>query len=482
MNQALTLSEILQLEDSEDVLKFKCPDTGIPLWSTIRVPFLRLIIGDLFYGVPIEGGGSGGFVSKYLHVAAIARAFAHNALYLGGLKPRYPIMVMASGARLIKREGLHFNPLSDYFVQASPDRTLAVEDLFGAQWPFPRHQKTVLLHAPFRVQGVLRGRTRLGGFRNPACQLVELVSQRAKNIFGWDVGEARREWLKQICTNGAASILPRYQKYQSIFKIAGARLLIKEGACYGGAHNAAAVLAARHLGMVIAEYQHGAVSLGHDAYNYSPTVSNDVEYRKILPDYFLTYGSWWGEQINAPVKKIAVGNPHRTETLDFSSPVRSLGRQILILGDGIETLIYLELCERLAAALGNAAEVIFRPHPLERVKVWAKHPDGFVGDVRIDANPDIYNSFREAGSVVSEVSTGLFEAIGLVPKVFIWDTPKARFAFPVHPFQGFSDANELARLVVDDSAGQVSTQQIESIWAPNWKRNYLDFIEQVVRQ
>lgn len=482
MNQALTLSDILVLEDSEDILKFKCPDTGIPLWSTIRVPFLRLIISDLFYGVPIEGGASGGSVSKYLHAAAIARAFAHNFLHLSGLKPRYPIMVMATGARLITRQGLHFNTLSDYFVEAAPNSTLAVEDLFGAHWPFPRHNKTVLLHTPLRVQGVLRGKARLGVFRNPSSQMVDLVIERAKNIIGWDVGETRREWLKQICANGAASILPRYQKYQSIFKKAGVKLLIKEEACYGGADNAAAVLAARHLGMVSAEYQHGAVSLGHDAYNYSYAVSNDLEYRKILPDYFLTYGSWWGEQINAPVKKIAVGNPHRTETLNFSTSELNQGRNILILGDGIETTLYLELCDRLACALGSAAEVVFRPHPLERVSVLTKYPEGFLGKVRIDSHQDIYSSFRESVAVVSEVSTGLFEAIGLVPKVFIWDTAKARFSYPVHPFQGFSDVNELARLLLDDNAGRVDAQQIDSIWAPNWQKNYLGFIERALRQ
>ena len=82
----------------------------------------------------------------------------------------------------------------------------------------------------------------------------------------------------------------------------GARLLIKEEACYGGADNACAILAARNLGMVSAEYQHGAVSSGHNAYNFAPAISSAKSYRKTLPDYFLAYGSWWAAQINAPVK------------------------------------------------------------------------------------------------------------------------------------------------------------------------------------
>lgn len=483
MKQESTLNDILRIEDTVEIPGICCPDTGIPLWTTIRTPFLRMILGDMLYGIPLVGGGDAPRLgSRLRQLATISRSFVHNAFQFQTLDQQYPIMVMATGARVVEREGHYFNSLSDHFVVAAPNRTFSIEDLFGWKWPFPRHHNNVLLHTPIRVEGMLRGRLRVGSYREPARLLVDLVSQRAKDLLGWDIGEVRHQWLEKICANGAASFLPRYRTYQSLFKKMGARLLIKEEACYGGADNAAAILAGRHLGMVTAEYQHGAVSSGHDAYNYASAVSNNHGYQQILPAYLLTYGSWWGEQINAPVRKIAIGNPHRNETIGVSSSVRAHGSHILILGDGIETNLYLQLCECLDAALGSTVEVVFRPHPLERVNIWAQHPNGFVGNVRIDAHQDIYSSFQEAGAVVSEVSTGLFEAIGLVPKVFIWNTPKARFSLPLHPFQGFSDANELARLLLDESAGRVSAQQIDSIWAPDWQRNYIDFIEQVVPQ
>jgi hypothetical protein len=479
MNRETTLNDILQVEDSIDISQICCPDTSIPLWSTIRCSFLRLIMGDLLYSVPINGGSTLGSSSKLRKISTISRAFAHNALRLHTNNQPFPIVLMATGARLRERDGRYFNTLSDYFVAAAPDRTFAIEDLFDSKWPFPRHHHDVLLHTPLRVEGVLKGRLRVANFREPARALVDLLSQRAKDKMGWDIGQDRRQWLENFCVNGSASLLPRYQKYHSIFKKIEARVLIKEEACYGGADNATAMLAAKHLEMVTAEYQHGAISSGHDAYNFAPTLLNAPAFKQILPDHFLTYGSWWGEQINAPVNKISIGNPHRGETIDLSRSTLTHGRQILILGDGIDTSVYLELCKCLAAALGGMVSVLFRPHPLERARVYAKYPDGFIGKIRIDSHSDIYNSFREAEAVVSEVSTGLFEAIGLVPKVFIWDTPKARFSFPVHPFQGFSDANELARLILDESAGRVSSRRMESIWAPNWKRNYTNFLEKV---
>lgn len=483
MNQEVTLQDILQIEDCKEILEFSCPDTGIPLWSTMRVPFLRLVMRDLLFAAPLVDSYSGrGFFSTLRLGAMASRALAHNIFGFKATQVQHPIVVMATGVRLIQMDGHYFNTLSDYFVASAPDITCVIEEMFQSKWPFPRHHNTVLLHTPIRIEGALKGRLRATGYRDAASKIVDLVSRRAKSKIGWNLDEERRKWLVTLCANGAASLFPRYRRYLAIFKKMGARLLIKEEACYGGADNAAAILAARHLGMQTAEYQHGSVSAGHDAYNYSSIILNSPEYIKTLPEYFLTYGAWWGDQINAPVKKVTIGNPHRAETLSNASSDPVHGRNILVLGDGIETNLYVDLCVSLAAALGDTFEVVFRPHPLERANTRAIHPNGFIGKVRIDSHQDIYGAFQSAGTVVSEVSTGLFDAIGLVPKVFIWNTHKARFTYPAHPFRSFNAANDLADLIRDDNAGHVSTRQIESIWTPHWERNYLEFIEKAIRR
>lgn len=478
MNREITLQDILQIEDSVDIAAICCPDTGIPLWTTVRCVVLRLIMGDLLYGVPISSGGAAlGAGSRLRQGAMILRAFMHNNLNRNAMIRQHQVVLMATGARLVERDAKFFNGLSDYFVSAFPKDTLAIEDLFGSQWPFPRHNNKVIFQTPLRVEGVFRGRLRLEQYREPTRALVELISDRAKEILGWDLGIERRHSLERTCLHSSASLLPRYLKYLMIFKRMEARVLLKEEACYGGADNASAMIAAKDLGMVTAEYQHGAISAGHDAYNFAPTISSDPRFKKILPDYLLTYGTWWGERVNVPVEKIAIGNPHRTESVIVSLPTALHSRKILILGDGIDTTVYLDLCERLCNLLKGHFDVVFRPHPLERSGVWARNPSGFVGQASLDTHQDIFSSFRDAGVVISEVSTGLFDAIGLVPRVFIWDTPKARFSFPEHPFQRFNDADHLARLVQDETLGRVSIRDINRIWEPNWKTNYLSFIE-----
>lgn len=483
MKHERSLGDILKIEDSADVLSVRCPDTFIPLWATIRTSFLRLIVGDMLYNQPIVGKvGSTSSYPKLRAATRILQSFAHNALLDRATVPGYPVVIMATGTRIIERGGLYFNPLSDYFIAAAPERTLAIEEMFDWKWPFPRLHKNLLLHTPWRVEGVLRGRLRVDAFRQSARALTDLVGRRAKDLLGWDLGEAQREWLETSCAISAASLLPRYRRYQSEFKKTRARLLIKEDACYGGADSASAILAARHLGMVTAEYQHGMVSTGHDGYNFAPTVLNNDTYKQIFPDYFLTFGSWWGEQINISVEKLAIGNPHRSEMLASRHSDFSQNRQILVLGEGIETTLYLEFCEQISIALGSSYEVVFRPHPFQRQSLAIMYPDGFFGRVRFDTQQDIYESFRKSAVVVAEASTGLFEAIGLVPKIFIWDTAKSRFSYPKHPFHRFSDAEELVHLIHTNSAGRVSAQQMESIWASNWKQNYLAFIEPMIKQ
>ena len=482
MDSTITLDDILTIEDSSDVLEICCPDTGIPLWSTIRSVYMRTIMEDLLYAGSMPMMHSSGMGGIFKAVKALTKSFAHNKIKIRSITGQFPIVLMSTGPRLVRNDGQYFNCLGDYFISTYPDRTLAIEDLFNWRWPFPRKYSNILMHSPLRVEGAIKGRFRSSHFRSQARDLVNLVSERASRFLAIDLVPQKKQRLELLCAIGSASLLPRYQRYKKILSKSGAQILIKEEACYGGADNVSAMLAAKHLGIVTAEYQHGAISKGHDAYNYSPTLRASEKYSALFPDYVLVYGAWWGRQVNVPVSIVPIGNPHRTEMLRSMMVSPGERRQVLVLGDGIDTDIYLKLCNDLANSITNRYQVIFRPHPLERASVSANYPEGFAGRVRIDSNQDVYDSFKEAGAVVSEVSTGLFEAIGVVQKVFIWDTPKARFSYPVHPFRGFSDASELAHLILDEGAGRVNHQQMESIWAPNWRSNYRDFIERVVQQ
>ena len=278
---------------------------------------------------------------------------------------------------------------------------------------------------------------------------------------GWRASRRRCPWL--------------YGRYRALLDRIRPRLLIKEEACYGP--SAVFISAARDLGIATAEYQHGVISAGHDAYNVAEAVRSNAAYRRTLPDYLLGYGRWWLDQINMPIGRVAIGSPHRSEQLRGLAPAPlGAARNVLILGDGIETRLYMDLARRLAVHLGTRLQVVFRPHPLERAAVQHEFPAGSFDGVRIDASIDIYQAFQSSYAVVNDLSTGLFEAVGIVERVFIWNTAKSRFTFPQHPFPSFDDEADLARKLLQAAAAPLDATTAEAIWQPDWRANYLRFL------
>lgn len=477
---AIILSDILGLEDDLELLDVRCEQTGIPLWVTVRFEFLRSIIVDRLYGSPMAAvpvprlARLSGTMGKVLK---LTRSMVHNRHWMLTHREQFPVMVVSSGARLTERQGRYFNCLSDYFISAYQQYTVGLESLFDWHWPFPRHQRNTLVHTPLLVLDARRSAGNAPQHRKDAERVIEIAIARASRHLGWRPSAEARESLIDRCAAESASLPVRYEAYLRLLRKMGTRLLIAEGACYGGAANAAMIMAARELGIASAEYQHGQISSGHDGYNFAPAVRQHRAYRNTLPDTLLTYGSWWSEQVNAPVAKVAIGHPHRTETLRSGKP-HARRKSLLVLGEAFDTQMYLDMCEQLARTCTDY-EVIFRPHPLERAIVRGlgnRSPS-----VRVDLNDDIYDSFRETEVLLGEVSTALFEAVGVVPRIFVWDTPKSRFHVPSHPFARVADVSRLPEVLSDPDSGRVGAHEADAVWAPGWQANYLRFLEEVLR-
>ena len=474
MDSEYCLYDLLEVENHPSLLEFKCAETGLLLWPLVRIQFLRSFIYDLMYDAKL--------INRCHHrnysvaLLSIAKSIMHNIKHMH--QARCNVLIMATGAGNVIKEGCWFNRLSDHFALAANRDTLVVEDLFEWRWPFPRHNEHVLFHTPLQMRGMLSGRL-LARDRHKrlAENLISLARSRAKKHLNWELGDERSTLMSSFLTHQIAGMPFRRRAYEQMLALTGAKVIIKEEGCYG--HSGVLNATARDMGLVVAEYQHGVISAGHDAYNVAPTLARSSAYRKTLPQFFLGYGQCWNDQINTPVDKIAIGNPHRTEQLRLFADRNVAKSDILVLGDGIETDMYFGLARSIATGIGKDLRVVFRPHPLERAKVFSAYSVGCVGDVHIDRNPDIYESFCSAHAVVSEVSTGLFEAVGLADRVFLWNTLKARFSYPIHPFASFSDAIDLIEKIRNSDEGYLNLQSADQVWAPEWRENYLTFLRDI---
>ena len=470
---ALSLRDILEIENSEEILNFRCPDTGYLLWPLIRNVFTRFIASDMLYETPLISEERA--PRPWSAYVCVLKSCTRNLLKRKTLKG--PILISASGSHIL-RDGRYFNRLSDHFALAAHGKTVTMEDLFTDwHWPFPRHNERVIFSAPLLAIPLLYEKFAVRAKHwEIAGALVEFVARRARKLFDWPLSERRRFFFATLLARRAASLPLNRWLYTRLFQQTAARVLIKEEGCYGNSSVINAV--ARECGVVTAEYQHGVVSAGHDAYNFAPILCASSEYKRVLPEYFLAYGRWWINQINAPIVKLPIGNPDRTELPKSVRRRNGEKTDLIVLGDGVETEKYLALSTLLVKELGAKHRVVFRPHPMERGHML-QLSGGKASDVIIEWDKGIYEAFETAEIVVSELSTGLFEAVGLVDRIFRWDTPKAVFYSPAHPFAVFSDADDLVAKIRDGESGRVDTLTVEDLWAPNWKENYLAFLESV---
>ena len=476
----LDLRKVLQIEDDCFLTTFKCPETDMLLWPMVRIPFLRLILSDLVYTQKIPNNRT---AIKYNHLIGIAQAFFQN---ISSKKMCSPILIRASARGNYQVDGKIFNKLSDYFFDVDPNRTSVLEDLGANKIAKNRYHSRIFYQDSILIRANLLAKLTTKRYVETAVQLVKFLEARTKAELGWEMSFEQRDWYVALVAQYIARAPSLLKQYRTLLQRQQTKLIIIQEACYGN-NLACLVSAARSLGIPSAEMQHGMISSGHDAYVIAPTLFKSPKYKNMLPDYFLSYGEWWNTQLRVPVEPITIGNPHgeamRSQGLGLKSKnlITKANNKpiILILGNGIESEEYIDFAVRIAK-LATEWQVYFRPHPWERVYFDNIYPDGDSGIIKIDTNQDIYSSLGSSDVVVSEISTGLFEAIGLSKRVFIWFTGKAKFYLPKPPFEICIDAADLSEKL--KQTPKMSTElTINNIWEPNWKKNYLSFISDVIK-
>jgi hypothetical protein len=476
MLEGRTLQDLLAVEDHEGILDFSCRETRVPLWPLLRNRFLRAAMSDAIFTRSLVATRRGTAVRKNVMRAArtVVGAAVHNARTGDGLGGE--ILITSGAAGLMLRNQAWFNRLTDHFASVAPDETVILEDAFRWHLRLPRHHGHILFHTPYFVLGEAAGwfQVRSRHLRE-AEALIAFVRERARRLLGWDLGTARAGAYSRLVAREAAAMPVLRRLYAELLERLGTRVLIKEMGCYG--RSALFIATARDMGVAVAEHQHGLVSAGHDAYNIAPTLARSGAFRRTLPEHLLAYGAWWGEQISVPVACVAVGNPHRSEQIASLGRVAQDDRQVLILGDGIETGAYLALSDRLAQRLAPRFRIVFRPHPHERDSVEVARAEA-AGRLRVDRASDIYRSLASSGAVVSEASTGLFEALGLAGRIIALDSARGRFSLPRHPFETARDADELADRLDGQVQAPTDPGLVSRIWSSGWRNNYRAFIEQ----
>jgi hypothetical protein len=472
-----TLKDLLELEKDSSLLGYSCPKTGLPIWPLLRIQVFRIIMSSTLYnGSPLIN------LKRKRNLSKLIKPYINSIMHNIFQKPtkNVDIMFFSTGlGNLYTRDTLDDRLIGEFSRMFSNNSTVyqnkLKEKLFETYSFGP-----VKYRVPNDLYCKLRSYiVRKSTHRIQAKKFIKDIECLASRDLRYKFKAVELEYLENFLVIQLAKLPIYFDKYVNFFAKKGVKILFLEDACFGG-ELVAIIAAAKQNGIKVVEYQHGVIAKGHDGYNISTTLAESDQYKHILPDYLLTYGSWWSKQSNLPIPKVKIGNPFRELSLKKMVNKPHKRKQILILGDGYETSLYLDLSQKVLELVAlEDVDVLFRPHPIEKANVTDEIlPSGVI----LDLCPDIYESFTNSILVISELSTGLFEAIGIADNILMWETKKARFMFPDILFDTFDSYDEL-KIYIDkifNAHTAKSNVNLPEYWEANWEDNLFQFIEMLI--
>jgi len=228
----------------------------------------------------------------------------------------------------------------------------------------------------------------------------------------------------------------------------------------------------KEYGVKTVEVQHGYVGPEHYAYNY-PSGNAEPAMKEYLPDYYLTFGKYWGEQIQTPSTIVTVGNPMLDRSVeDLQKKSSSRSNSILVVSQGTVTSKMVKIAKYLSQALPKHT-IIFKLHHGE-VPFTHRYEDlKKYHNVQIRTYDNIYELIASSEIIVGYNSTTLFEAIAFSGKrIFILNNDM----IPDSLGYKFSSCEELRDAILDGESGYPSAQP-SYFWEPDGETNIASFLK-----
>jgi hypothetical protein len=254
-----------------------------------------------------------------------------------------------------------------------------------------------------------------------------------------------------------------HKSYYSFLKHTEPKLLIIEGANYGGAENALLVWIANSLGIKTIEVQHGVFDL---AYQYGDNLIKSKEFAKYKTDFLFTMGNFWKDYCRIPSRVYPFGYPYLEKKMKSFNCTNEF---ILIISQGSMTKNLKDIALQLA--LKSNFKIIFRIHPNESDGEYLILKKA---GITISKSGDVYKLVSQSIAVIGSYSTLLFEAILFNKQIFIHRNELSIKYVPEFLGTWFEFSDEIIKSL---DSGSSFTENKEKFWSLNWE-NSLNTINQ----
>lgn len=458
---------IFETENDSHLMDYKT-ESGIPVWMISRFYLMDYIVSSKLFSCNTS------IRNRRISIKIIGfliKAFFKNIKNRKLKKQREIVLYSTNRKTLLDNK--FFNRYVDYFAKPFDENSYVIEQaLLDWEWPFPRVNSNVVLDVSARIGSELYSKFHRRRYYKIVTSLVEYYLARVYDILQISFTELEKADMiryisNQICVS---ENMARWVEKQITSKT---KVFIMVGAGFPFNYPINTVLKKHNV--VSVELQHGYITETSIMYNYAEAIRKRADVAAGLPDYILTYGEWWNEQMNCPIEKIAIGNPHHDYCVSKSGASSCEKRTIVVLGVDHNTEKYIELTEYLMAHFVDF-NVVFRPHPGE-VSTTSNIISTRNSKIQIDMNCEIYDTLNQAYAVISEISTVLFEAVGIVEKIIVIDTDYSRAFMPKHPFDRFERLEELDEIILNHQGLQYKGCDF---WSDNCLHNYKNFVNKVL--
>ena len=457
------------LENDRGLLSFRTDD-DIPVYLMAKSHLVYENVMPLVMDMKLADD------DRRINTAALrflAKAVCHNIVTRNRYNQSEIVLYVPSRPVLI--DGLWVNRYSDLLAEEYRDKSLTIEQTSkNWLWPFPRKNERVLFDGMMNAVSSITAKIFRSKDREVIIEFLQYYNQRLNGLFGKCFSENEIERLA-----GTIDRIIQRARYQANWLDKtlpdSTKLLIMVGASYPNSYPITKRMKDR--GIKVADLQHGFITKTNAVYSYAEEILHSAEAKAGAADYFLTYGDWWNDQILNPSTKVSIGNPYREYSV--ARVKINPSDRILIIGCGSNTEKCIQLAETIEREI-DGYQVVFRPHPgeIEMAKSIISEK-GY--QVKLDTIKEVYESLAITKVVISEMSTVLFEAIGICKKIIILDTDYSRLYLPDNPFTKCDSKESVIRTLKEtNECANETSYEIEKVWKENWKYNYRTFVSEII--
>lgn len=458
----MVIDEFFGFED--DVIKndFVIKEHNLLIWPLIRWPVLSYI-------QMIKDNVSSANAKHLLLSVRNFRYIYDTLLYAPHkLNRKYNVIFYVTARGRLNK---NFNIYSDYFSSLL-DKTLVIDSSFRRCYFIPDNTDNFATGDYGRLKSFLFCQMKriLSKKQNPDIERF-IYFLRTKDTFEANSSEKIRKKIYEFYLSYDC-----YKYYLTkVFKKLDPNVVFADDGAYGG-YKAILFKTAKENGILTGEFQHGIISKSHLAYNYSDGVFKSKEFRKYLPEYILTFGNYWNEQMNIPCKTVTIGAPHFYESIKKYKDVAEQKNTVLIVSSTNQTDMWVKIAKYLIETL-SGYKIIFKLHPQEVPFEESYQPLYKYNNIQVAKSGDIYEYIAKCENIVAHTSTTIFEAMGFDKNIFVLDDKVSKTYIPKDIGIRFKEKEELKELIIQTEKQDIK-YDLEYYFNSNWKENYKTFLKE----